>query len=293
MAKKTTFRRFMKKFFSNPTAILGVSLLVFYIIIAIFAPVIAPPRDASNPYIIPRGASWGTRPQPPSADHIFGQVGGRDIFYGVIWGTRTAFRIGLIVSLVSTLIGLVIGSISAYFGGWLDEVLMRITDIFLSMPFLVGAMVMTVILGKGLDNVMLALIIFGWMQTARLIRGNILQAKEEQYVMAAKALGVNHFLIIMKHLLPNTIFPVVVQISMRMGSLVITAAALSFLGLGAEMGYADWGTILTFSRNFINELGQHWYIIVYPSVAMILFVLAWNLVGDALRDIFDPKMRSK
>jgi peptide/nickel transport system permease protein len=131
------------------------------------------------------------------------------------------------------------------------------------------------------------------MQTARLIRGNILQAKEEQYVMAAKALGINHGYIILKHLLPNTIFPVIVQVSMRMGSLVITAAALSFLGLGAEPGYADWGTILSYSRDYITNITDTWFTIVFPGVAMILFVLAWNLVGDALRDIFDPKMRSK
>ncbi len=292
MKKQNEFRRTLRKFYRNPTALMGILLLLFFVVIAIFAPFIAPPQDTSNPYNMPR-VSWRPVPIQPSAQHPFGLIDGKDIFYGVVWGTRTAFRIGLIVSLISTFIGLIVGSIAAYFGGWLDEVLMRITDIFMSMPFLVAAMVMTVILGKGLDNVMLALIIFGWMQTARLIRGNILQAKEEQYVMAARALGINHSYIILKHLLPNTIFPVIVQVSMRMGSLVITAAALSFLGLGAEPGYADWGTILSYSRDYITNLTDSWFTIVFPGVSMILFVLAWNLVGDALRDIFDPKMRSK
>ncbi|MCD6450512.1 MAG: ABC transporter permease [Thermotogaceae bacterium] len=227
--------------------------------------------------------------------HLFGMIDGRDIFYGVIWGTRTAFRIGLIVTFFSTIIGLVIGSIAGYYGGWIDEVLMRITDVFLSLPFLVAAIVLTTILGTGLDKVMVAMIIFGWMGTARLIRGNILQVKEEQYILAAKALGVKDFFIIMRHVIPNTIFPVVIQASMRMGSLVITAAALSFLGLGAPIGYADWGALLNYSRDWIlgaqGEVFKYWFALTYPGIAMVLFVLAWNLLGDALRDTFDPRLR--
>ncbi len=227
--------------------------------------------------------------------HIFGMIDGRDIFYGVVWGTRTAFRIGLIVTFFATLIGLLIGSIAGYYGGWVDEVLMRITDVFLSIPFLVAAIVLTTFLGTGLDKVMVALVVFGWMGTARLIRGNILQVKEEQFILAAKALGVKDFLIITRHVLPNTIFPVVIQASMRMGSLVITAAALSFLGLGAPTGYADWGALLNYSRDWIlgaqGEVLKYWFALTYPGTAMVLFVLAWNLLGDALRDTFDPRLR--
>jgi peptide/nickel transport system permease protein len=227
--------------------------------------------------------------------HPFGLIDGRDIMYGVVWGTRTAFRIGIIVTFFGTIIGLFIGSIAGYYGGWIDEVLMRITDVFLSIPFLVAAIVLTTFLGTGLDKVMIAMIVFGWMGTARLIRGNILQVKEEQFILAAKALGVKDYLIIMRHVLPNTIFPVVIQASMRMGSLVITAAALSFLGLGAPTGYADWGSILNYSRDWIlgaqGEAFKYWFALAYPGVAMVLFVLAWNLLGDALRDTFDPRLR--
>jgi peptide/nickel transport system permease protein len=162
-------------------------------------------------------------------------------------------------------------------------------------PFMLSAMVLTTILGTGLDKVMIAMIVFGWMGSARLIRGNILQAKNDQYVLAAKALGVSDSKIIVKHILPNTIFPVVIQASMRIGSMVITAAVLSFLGVGAPQGYADWGSILNYARNWMlggtEGAFQYWYTIVYPGTAMVLFVLAWNLVGDALRDIFDPKLR--
>jgi len=288
--KKTEFKRTMRRYLKSPTNVLGTVLLILFVIIAILAPVICPPKAGSDPFKIPM-ATWSAAPVAPSADHPFGIIGGRDIFYGVIWGTRSAFKIGLVVSLISALIGVIVGSISSYFGGWVDEIMMRITDIFMSIPFLVAAMIMTTILGKGLGNVMIALIIFGWMRVARLIRGNILQAKSEQYVLAAKALGISDAKIIIKHILPNTIFPVLVQVSMRIGSLVITAAALSFLGVGAEPGYADWGTILSYSRNWMTELNKSWFAILYPGTAMVLFVLAWNLVGDGLRDTFDPKMK--
>ncbi|NUV00008.1 ABC transporter permease [Marinitoga sp. 1154] len=247
-----------------------------------------------DPYLMPI-VTYENTPQPPSKEHPFGISNGRDIYYGVVWGTRTGFKIGLIVVITATIIGLFIGSISAYFGGWVDEVLMRITDIFMSIPFMLSAMVLTTVLGTGLDKVMIAMIVFGWMGSARLIRGNILQAKNDQYVLAAKALGVKDSKIIIKHILPNTIFPVLIQASMRIGSMVITAAVLSFLGVGAPQGYADWGSILNYARNWIlggtGGAFEYWYTIVYPGTAMVLFVLAWNLVGDALRDIFDPKLR--
>ncbi|WP_041083209.1 ABC transporter permease [Thermotoga profunda] len=290
---RTETKRIIKRLMRNPSAVLGFSLLIFFTIIAIIAPIICPPQSY-DPYMIPI-VTWDKTPQPPTAEHPFGVIDGRDIFYGVIWGTRTAFKVGLIVTLTSTIIGLLIGSIAGYFGGWLDEILMRITDIFLSIPYILAAIVVTAFLGMGLNKVMISLVMFGWMATARLIRGNILQVREEQYVLAARALGVNDYLVILKHVLPNTIFPVIIQATMRIGSLVITAAALSFLGLGAPVGYADWGSLLNFARNWLlgasGEAFKYWYAIVYPGIAMVLFVLAWNLVGDALRDVFDPRLR--
>lgn len=285
---RTETKRMIRRLLRNPSAVLGFSLLIFFTVIAIVAPLICPPQSY-DPYMIPI-VTWDKTPQPPSTEHPFGVIDGRDIFYGVIWGTRTAFKVGLIVTLTSTIIGLLIGSVAGYFGGWLDEILMRITDVFLSIPYILAAIVVTAFLGMGLNKVMISLIMFGWMATARLIRGNILQVREEQYVLAARALGVNDYLVILKHVLPNTIFPVVIQATMRIGSLVITAAALSFLGLGAPVGYADWGSLLNFARNWLlgasGEAFKYWYAIVYPGVAMVLFVLAWNLVGDALRDVF-------
>lgn len=303
---KTEFKRITRKLFRNPSAVLGFSLLIFFIVVAIIAPIIAEPINPmmlddegnpmklDNPYIMPI-ITWSSEPVPPSMEHPFGMIQGRDIFYGVVWGTRTAFFIGLTVTIISTIFGIIIGSIAGYYGGWIDEILMRITDVFMSIPFLLAAMVLTTILGNGIDKVMIAMTVFGWMGAARLIRANILQVKEEQFVLAAKALGVKDFFIIARHILPNTIFPVLIQASMRMGSLVITAAGLSFLGLGAPLGYADWGSMLNFTRNWIlgtsSSTFSYWYAVFYPGAAMVLFVLAWNLVGDALRDVFDPRLK--
>ncbi len=287
-------RRIFRRLSSDASAILGFALLIFFVIVAILAPFIASPPPGRDPYIMPI-VTWSSNPLPPSPEHPFGVAGKRDIFYGVVWGTRTAFRVGIIVTLISTALGLLIGSVAGYFGKLWDEILMRITDIFMAIPFLVAAMVLTTILGTGLDKVMMAMTVFSWMGPARLIRGNILQVKEEQFVLAAKALGVSDFSIIIRHVLPNTIFPVLIQASMRMGSLVITAAALSFLGVGAPQGYADWGALLNYARNWMlggqGEALKYWYMTVFPGVAMVLFVLAWNLVGDALRDAFDPRLR--
>ena len=316
----------VRRLLKNPTAMLGIVLLTIYVFIALFAPILAPvPENSRDPYMIPRDG-FGATPQPPSAEHPFGTTEGQyDIYYGVIWGTRTAFRVGIVISLFTVSIGILIGTISGFFLGWVDEGLMRITEIFLAFPFLLAAITLSSVLqtvyGRGdagpimasakmlalvtfghppnepIDPVQLslltgmaAIIMFGWMTYARVIRGNILAVRELEYVTAARSIGVGNFRIMIRHLIPNAIFPVVVIASMNIGAYVLTFAALSFLGLGAQRGYADWGQMINFARNWIPSLAEHWYIVVFPGVAIVLFVLAWNLVGDALRDIMDPRM---
>lgn len=287
----TTFLKLIK----NPLGLIGLVLLVFFVVVGILAPVLAPPAWEHEPYRIPRDG-YSSVPKPPSPEHPFGTAEGQyDIYYGIVWGTRTAWRVSLIVVSISALIGIVMGSVAAFYGGVLDELLMRITDIFYAFPFLVGAMVLTTILGRGLTNVMVALVALGWMGYARLIRGDILQIREADYVQAARAAGASSLRLILRHILPNAIWPVVVQGTMSMGSIVITAAALSFLGVGAPLGYADWGQLISYARNWIlglygNPLA-YWYVVIYPSIAITLFCLSWNLVGDALRDILDPRLR--
>jgi peptide/nickel transport system permease protein len=316
----------LKRLLKNPTSLVGLVLLFLFVLIAIFAPYLAPvPERSRDPYIIPRDG-FSTTPRPPSDEHPFGTTEGQyDIYYGVVWGTRTAFRIGVVITLFTTIIGLFVGSISGFYGGWADEVLMRITEIFQAFPFLLAAITLTSVLqtiyGRGeagplmfiakvlamvtfaqspateIDPVqlqiltgMFAIIMFGWMTYARVIRGNILAVKSFDYALAARTIGAKNMRILFRHLLPNAVFPVLVIASMNIGSYVLTFAALSFLGLGAQRGYADWGQMISFARNWVPSLAEHWYILIFPGAAIVLFVLAWNLVGDALRDILDPRM---
>jgi peptide/nickel transport system permease protein len=284
-----------RRLLTNPASLLGILLILVFIVVAVAAPTLAPPRNARQPYMIPRDG-FSPEPRVPSAKHPFGTTEGQyDIYYGIVWGTRTAFQVGLIITISTAVIGLVIGSTAGFYGGWLDEFLMRIVEIFIAFPFLMAAITMAAVLqakiGRGLVVSMIALIAFGWTTYARLVRGDILSVKERDYVLAARAVGVKDMRIILRHVLPNAIYPTLVYASMDIGNNVLSFAALSFLGLGAEVGYADWGQLISFARNWIPILSRHWYIVVYPGSAILLFVLGWNLLGDAFRDILDPRMR--
>jgi peptide/nickel transport system permease protein len=287
--------KFVQRMLKNPVSLTGIVLVAFFVVVAILAPVLAPPERPDEPYRIPRDG-YLAEPKPPSAEHPFGTTEGQyDIYYGVIWGTRTAFRVGVLITMATIAIGLVVGTSSGYFGGWLEEVLMRVVEIFMGFPFLLAAICLAAVLGTSprFDRIttgMIALIAFGWTTYARLLRGDILSVKERDYVMAARTLGASHVRIMMRHVIPNSVFPTLVVASMDIGSYVLNFAALSFLGLGAEPGYADWGQLISFARNWMPSLADYWYIIVYPGVAILLFCLGWNLIGDAFRDILDPKL---
>ncbi len=313
------FYRILIGVITNPLSIVGVILITLFVVVALAAPVIAPPTNPNNPYIIPRDG-YGSTPLPPMTVwklrppeipfwytavtgqtqwvHLLGAAsGGWDIFYGIIWGTRTALKIGVIIEGMCLLFGVLIGSISAFYGGWLDDLIMRITEIFMAFPFIMAALtlsaILTPVLGKGIWPPVIALVVFGWMGYARLIRGDILSVRELDYVLAARVIGARDSRIFLRHIIPNAIYPTLVLASMDIGSLVISFAALSFLGIGTEVGYADWGQLIAFARNWIPTLQTYWYIVVYPGIVLILFVLGWNLVGDALRDIMDPRMRGR
>jgi len=279
----------------RPTSVAGLVLLAVFIAVAVLAPVFAPPEDPQDPYSIPH---TGYRPEPsaPSAEHIFGTTERQyDVFYGVVWGTRTAFRVGLIITAAALIIGLCVGSLAAYYGGWLDNILMRIVEIVQAFPFLLAALTLAAVLrgrmGSGLTAGMAALIAFGWPAYARLIRGDILSVRTRDFTLAARAIGAKDRRILTRHILPNAIFPTLVYASMDIGSYVLSFAALSFLGLGADVGYADWGQMISFARNWIPSLATYPHIVLYPGMAILLFVLSWNLIGDAFRDIIDPRLR--
>jgi len=304
--------------FTNPLSIIGFSLILFFVLVAIFAPVLVPPlegvrdpykilRDGFSPYPKEPGEVWKRKaPEIPfwytpvtgneEWVHLFGTAsGGWDIFYGVVWGTRTAIKVGIIIEGITLFLGIIIGSLAGFYGGLLDIVIMRVTEIFQTFPFLLSAMTLSAILmpmlGKGLWPAVIALVAFGWMGYARLIRGDILSVRERDYVMAARVVGSNDGNIMFKHIIPNAIYPTLVISSLNIGTTVVGFAALSFLGIGTEAGYADWGQLISFARNWIPQLAKYWWILIYPGIALVLFVLGWNLVGDALRDIMDPRMR--
>jgi peptide/nickel transport system permease protein len=287
----------LHRIFSNPSAIIGITLLVFFLGVALFAPQIAPPKYAHNPYIMPH-KGFSPTPKPPSKTNIFGTTSGQyDIFYGAVWGTRTAFKIGLFVVGIAVLVGVTLGAVSGYYGGITDEVLMRVTDVMWAVPTLVLAMAIVVAFGRGLDKIMIALAMVQWRWYVRVIRSEILTLRDQDFVEASKLMGVSDVKIILRHILPNAIYPVLILASMDMGSMVITASFMSFVGLGAPRGYADWGQMVALARNYIvgppDDPLRFWYTIAVPGGCIVLFVLAWNLLGDALRDAFDPKIRRR
>ncbi len=287
----------LHRIFRNPSAVIGFILILFFLTVAVLAPYIAPPKYAHNPYLMPH-KGFSPTPKPPSKTNIFGTASGQyDIFYGVVWGTRTAFKIGLFVVGFAALVGITLGAISGYYGGVVDEVLMRITDIMWAIPTLVLAMTIVVAFGRGLDKIMIALALVGWRWYVRVIRSEILTLRDQDFVQAAKIMGVSDIKIILRHILPNAIYPALILASMDMGSMVITASFMSFVGLGAPKGYADWGQMVALARNYIvgppDDPLKFWYTIVIPGGCIVLFVLGWNLLGDALRDAFDPKLRRR
>ncbi len=311
--------RILAGLLKTPASVIGLLLIVFFVLVALGAPYIIPPVKANDAYSIPRDG-FGAEPQPPGTlwaknapalpfwwktimgtdqwTHIMGTAqGSYDIFYAMVWGTRTAFTTGFMVVIATFVIGIVIGSVSAFYGGAVDNVIMRIVDVFLTLPFILAALILASILtpkiGRSLYPAVIALITFGWMGYSRIIRGDILSIKERDYVMAAKVIGVKDSRILFKHIMPNAIFPSLVLASLAIGDVVLSFAALSFLGIGTEVGYADWGQVLSFARSWITVLNNYWYIVAFPGFTIVLFVMGWNLVGDALRDVLDPRMRGK
>ncbi len=280
----------------RPMSMFGCGLIGFFLLVALSAPFIARPEAGSrDPYIIPQ-TGYSPDPVLPSKDHWFGTTEQQyDLYYGMVWGTRTAFRVALEVVGMAMTIGVLLGGAAGFYGGWVDEALMRFTDIVLAFPDILLAVVIVAVTGPSLNHVMYSVMAVSWPSYARLVRGDVLSVKERDFVTAARALGASDGRILFRHIIPNSIYPVLVVASLSMGSIVITAAALSFLGLGAPVGYADWGQLISLSRNWImgasGDPFAYWHTVVIPGLAIFLFVLGWNLLGDAVRDILDPRQK--
>ena len=266
---------------STPLAMIGTVIILIFLSIAIFAPLL-------NSYN-PTAQNMNERLLPPSAQHIFGtDQYGRDVFCRVVYGARVEVWIIFIVSIISVMIGIVVGITAGYFGGAVDEILMRITDMFLAFPRLVLAMALTAALGPNLTNTMIAIALVDWTVYARLGRAEAMKVKSQPYIEAIRAIGANDLRIIAFHVLPMSISPVIVQLTLRMGTIILTAAGLGFLGLGAQPPTPEWGAIVSGGRSY---LVNQWWITTFPGMAIAFVVLGFNLLGDGIRDILDPRLR--
>ncbi len=264
-------------------AIISLYILVF---VAIFSPWIAP-----HPTHILLDTNPENKLLAPSAEYFFGTDElGRDIFSRVLYGTRISLQTGFLAVGISLLIGVPLGAIAGASSGWIDEVIMRITDVFLSFPGLLLAICIAAILGPSLQNAMFAIAVSWWPWYTRIVRGQAISLRERQFVKAARAIGTPHFKIIFSHIIPNCIAPVVVQASMDIGGVILTIAALSFLGLGAQPPTPEWGLMVSTSRTYF--LSAWWYSF-FPGMAILITVLLFNLLGDGLREVLDPKTRKK
>ena len=273
----------------SATSMAGVALLVMLSVVAILPWLFAAP-NYPDPLYMPFDRFLPDPTPPLSEGFLLGSGNnGADIYYGIIWGARISMTFAIQVVLISVVIGTLLGIFSGYKGGTLDELIMRITDIFLSIPSLILVMAIAAVLGRDLNATKMALIAVWWSGYTRLVRGQVLSIKENSYIDAARASGSSEGRIMLRHILPNSWAPVLVSATMDMGTVVLVMAGLSYLGLGAAHGMAEWGVMINDGQKYF-VIG-YWWMVVFPGMAILTFVMAFNLLGDGLRDIFDPKMR--
>ena len=279
--RRAELTRQLRPYLQNPLALFGFAILAVILIAAIFAPVLAP--------YDPRAIDLRARFAPPGGEHPFGtDAAGSDVLSRVIHGSRLALMSGVVVLVISALGGSLLGLFAGFRGGWVDEVLMRITDMFLAFPGLILAMaVVAALQRRGILVVVVAIAIRWWAPYARMMRAQVLTLRELDYVEAARAVGVPRGRILLRHILPNAMSPIIVQATLDLGYIILTAAALSFLGFGAQPGEPDWGRMVADGREHLRDA---WWVVTFPGLAILFTVMAFNLVGDAARDIFDPRL---
>ena len=287
--KKTKLQRFGRFIQKNPAGFIGLVLVFLSVASALFAPWIVPfdPSKASLPLrLVP--PSWAD-PTGESAFFLGADQLGRDLFSRIIYGARISLMVGFFGVLIALVIGTIMGLISGYFGKWLDDFIMRFADIQLAFPFILFAIVVMSVLGTGVWKIIIILGITYWVGFARLIRGQVISLKEQEFVHAAKAIGGTNFTIIRKHILPNVMSSILVLGTMYIAEFILLEASLTFLGLGVDPTIPSWGGMLADSRNYITSA---WWTSVFPGVAIMLTVLGFNLLGDWLRDKYDPNMKA-
>jgi peptide/nickel transport system permease protein len=280
------WRLYAHLFFGSFASMLGLALVALFLVLAAFGPALAPyPEDTLG------AVKLGQRLLPPSFAHLFGtDEMGADILSRVIVGARTSLWIGLIITGMGALIGVPLGIIAGYQSGFVRAAIMRITDLFLSVPGLALALAIVAALGPGIDNCVIALSLVWWPGYVRLVQAKTLSVKEELYVESARALGARTPWILWHHILPNCMTPIVVKASMDMGMAILSAASLGFIGLGAKPPHPEWGAMISVARTYMPDW---WWYSAFPGLAIFLTVLGFNLLGDGLRDILDPRSRGR
>jgi|TARA_E500000178_G_scaffold259632_1_gene256455 peptide/nickel transport system permease protein len=274
---------------ANPTTVIGMVIVLSLLLMALLAPIITEP-NMPDPYQMPR--DWkAARSAPLTPGHVLGTTNrGGDVFYGVVWGARTSLKLSLIVVCLTVVVGVTIGSIAGIVGGKVDEILMRIVDVFLSIPELIFALAIAAILGPSFTNIILALVVVFWVKYARIMRAQVIRIKQRDYVDAARVMGDSKMQIYLKDILPNSFSPVMVQATLDMGNIVLVGATLSFIGL-SEAGIAEWGVLVSEGQAGISA--GRWWASTFPGLMVFLWALAFNLVGDGLRDVLDPRTETK
>jgi peptide/nickel transport system permease protein len=281
-AQRAQRRRMLSRALANPLSLAGLLIIAMLLLVGLAAPWLAPydPIRTDVPH----------RLEAPSAQHLFGtdQLG-RDILSRIIYGTRISLRIAVLAAVIATVIGAPLGLISGYFRGRVDDLLMRLTDMFMAFPRLILAMAIAAALRPTLENVIIAISLAAWPAYTRLARSVTLGLREENFVEAARALGASPLRILARHIAPGVISPMVIQVSLDMGGIILTAAGLGFIGFGAQPPTPEWGVMISEGRTYITD---QWWVPTFPGIAISLFVLGFNLLGDGIRDILDPRLRS-
>lgn len=271
-----------RKFKKNKVAIVGLSIVTFFVIVAIFAPWIA--SEGINDQKLTE------RLLPPSSDYWLGTDDfGRDMLSRIIHGARISLTVGFLAVVGSAIVGSSLGIVAGYYGRWVDTIISRLFDIMLAFPSILLAIAIVSILGPSLRNALIAIAIINVPNFGRLIRSKVLSVKEEEYIMAARAIGMSDFRILFSHVLPNSLSPIIVQASLAVATAIIEAAALGFLGLGAQPPEPEWGAMLSDARAYLVQAP---WTLFFPGFAIMLVVLGFNLMGDGLRDALDPKMKT-
>lgn len=264
-------------------AMFALGVMVLFVVAGVFAPFLAP-QD-------PNAQDLTARLQGPlTPGHLLGTDAlGRDVLSRLVHGTRVSLVVGFVAVALSGVIGVVVGLVSGYLGGWVDSVFMRVVDAWLAFPFLLMAIAVVAILGPGLTNIVIALVVTSWVVYARLVRGETLSLREREFVLSARGLGTSRLALMAKHILPNILPPILVVATLELGVVIVTEASLSFLGLGADASQPSWGSMLADGRAYIT---QAWWLATLPGLAIFVVVLAVNVLGDGVRDALDPRQES-